>query len=326
MAKRKTLFDDRPVEISVRDRSSVLSRAQELTFIIKRDIANLNGNIANLQLLAKRPGSTSNRLQEEHQSNVVVMLQGQLANASLAFKDTLEIRTQNMKASRSRTEQFGGALASSSTSNEPANGASWSHDPCRSLSVLRSRKSVGADSPLYASNPSRSVMYDPKGKGRATDADFLALDMGAGGQATSGQIQQQGDFMQMQQMEQQDNYLQSRSTAIESIESTIAELGQIFGQLAHMVAQQGETVQRIDTDTSDIANNVAGAQSELLKYYASVSSNRALMLKIFGVIIIFFLIFVMVCVAELLTQLTHAGRSRLSCIARRPLYSRQARS
>jgi syntaxin 5 len=54
-----------------------------------------------------------------------------------------------------------------------------------------------------------------------------------------------------------------------------------------MVAQQGETVQRIDADVMDINANVSGAQRELLKYYASISSNRWLMLKIFGVLIIF---------------------------------------
>jgi syntaxin 5 len=85
----------------------------------------------------------------------------------------------------------------------------------------------------------------------------------------------------------QDDYIQSRSTAIESIESTIAELGQIFTQLAQMVAEQRETVQRIDADTVDIASNIGGAQRELLKYYASISSNRWLMLKVFGVLIVF---------------------------------------
>jgi hypothetical protein len=54
-----------------------------------------------------------------------------------------------------------------------------------------------------------------------------------------------------------------------------------------MVAEQRETVQRIDADTMDIATNVSGAQRELLKYYASISSNRWLMLKIFGVLIVF---------------------------------------
>lgn len=65
-------------------------------------------------------------------------------------------------------------------------------------------------------------------------------------------------------------------------------MGGIFQQLSQMVAQQGETVQRIDVDSSDIANNVQGAQRELLRYYTNMSGNRALMLKIFGVLIIFF--------------------------------------
>jgi len=118
---------------------------------------------------------------------------------------------------------------------------------------------------------------------------MLAMDL------TSAEEGMGGSYMQMQIMEEQQNsYIQSRSTAIESIESTIAELGQIFSQLAHMVAEQRETVQRIDADTYDIASNVSGAQRELLKYYSSISSNRWLMLKLFGVLIIFFLIFILV--------------------------------
>lgn len=112
--------------------------------------------------------------------------------------------------------------------------------------------------------------------GKAKGGEFLALDM--------GQAPQGDQYMQMQMMEGgSDTYMQQRSTAIESIESTISELGQIFGQLAHMVAEQRDTVQRIDSDVYDVADNVSGAQRELLKYYASVSSNRWLMLKIFGV-------------------------------------------
>lgn len=54
-----------------------------------------------------------------------------------------------------------------------------------------------------------------------------------------------------------------------------------------MVAEQRETVQRIDADTMDIQSNIGGAQRELSKYYASISSNRWLMMKVFGVLIIF---------------------------------------
>lgn len=54
-----------------------------------------------------------------------------------------------------------------------------------------------------------------------------------------------------------------------------------------MVAEQRETVQRIDADTLDIASNVMDGQRELLKYFGNMASNRWLMLKVFGVLIVF---------------------------------------
>lgn len=54
-----------------------------------------------------------------------------------------------------------------------------------------------------------------------------------------------------------------------------------------MVAEQRETVQRIDADTQDIAQNINMGHNELLKYWGRVSNDRWLMLKIFGVLIVF---------------------------------------
>lgn len=42
----------------------------------------------------------------------------------------------------------------------------------------------------------------------------------------------------------QDSYIQSRADTMQNIESTIVELGSIFQQLAHMVKEQEETIQR----------------------------------------------------------------------------------
>jgi len=199
------------------------------------------------------------------------LLQSKLANTSMGFKDVLEIRTQNMKESKDRTEQF--MFSTASAANQA---------PPNSLLFNQQRQD-----PMGDGSP-RS-----KGKGRAPqNGDILALNLDSAEEGTASE--NGGAFQQMQLVEQQDNYIQSRSTAIESIESTIAELGQIFTQLATMVAEQRETVQRIDADTIDIASNVSGAQRELLKYYASISSNRWLMLKVFGVLIVFFLIFILV--------------------------------
>jgi len=88
------------------------------------------------------------------------------------------------------------------------------------------------------------------------------------------------------------SYLDQRSSAIDSIESTIAELGQIYQNFTHILAGQRETVQRIDDNIMDVEMNVTGAQDYLMKYYKSISSNRWLILKILAVVLIFFFIFV----------------------------------
>lgn len=41
-----------------------------------------------------------------------------------------------------------------------------------------------------------------------------------------------------------DSYIQSRADTMQNIEATIVELGSIFQQLAHMVKEQEETIQR----------------------------------------------------------------------------------
>lgn len=79
---------------------------------------------------------------------------------------------------------------------------------------------------------------------------------------------------------------------MQSIESTIVELGGIFQQLAMMVKEQEEVVQRIDTNVEDAEMNVEAAHTELLKYFRSVTSNRWLMIKVFALLIFFFVIFV----------------------------------
>ncbi|KAF9586669.1 cis-Golgi t-SNARE syntaxin [Lunasporangiospora selenospora] len=238
LAKRKTLFDDRPVEIS--------------------DIAKINKQIAQLQTQVRDQNTSGGRQQAglaplskqaiEHNSNVVVLLQSRLAAQTSTFKDVLEVRTENMKATKDRREQF-------------------------MFSAQQQASAFSSDSPLYnLDRRATSSSSPPK--------DVLSLDL-----TTPSQLQQQQQMEQVQLQDSNNQYLESRSTAVESIESTLHELGGIFQQLAQMVSEQREMVQRIDNNTEDIESNVAGAQTELLKYYSYVSSNRWLMVKVFAVII-----------------------------------------
>ena len=59
-----------------------------------------------------------------------------------------------------------------------------------------------------------------------------------------------------------------------------------------MVAEQGELAVRIDENVNESVANVDNAQTQLLKYMNSISSNRWLIMKIFGVLISFLVFFV----------------------------------
>ena len=62
-----------------------------------------------------------------------------------------------------------------------------------------------------------------------------------------------------------------------------------------MVSEQGELAIRIDENVDDTLANVDNAQTQLLKYLDTVSSNRWLIMKIFAVLVFFmtgFIIFV----------------------------------
>ncbi|XP_037084560.1 syntaxin-5-like isoform X2 [Pollicipes pollicipes] len=237
LAKRKSIYNDRPLEI------------EELTHIIRQDMASLNKQILQLQELGRARTPAAGQHVQHFSSNVVVTLQSKLAAMSNQFKGVLERRTESLRQQRRRRQQFSGSSVSASLPPSALSG-------CHRGSVL---------------------LADEEAAARA----HAAIDMN--GAAASLQI-----FA-----EEQDAFLyESRSEAMKNIESTVVELGTIFQQLAHMVQEHGEMVQRIDANVEDTSVNVEAAHSEILKYFQSVSSNRWLMVKVFGVLITFFLVFV----------------------------------
>jgi len=238
LAKRKSLFDDKPIEI------------QELTYIIKQDITSLNKQISQLQQFVGQGDSQKSKNVQTHSHTVVISLQSKLAYMSKDFKNVLEVRTENMKQQKSRREQF-------------------------------SQGSVAESLPATAMVGNSLLNKDNSYVPHVQNSDSVALDMTAfqGNQAQS-------------MIQENDEYIKTRATAMESIEQTIVELGGIFQQLAHLVSEQEEQIKRIDMNVEDTELNVEAAHGELLKYFQSISSNRWLIIKIFFVLIVFFITFV----------------------------------
>ena len=189
------------------------------------------------------------------------MLQGKLADVGANFKEVLEVRTKNIQASRSRTENFVSSVSSKSQN---------ALDPQRS------------DSPLYNA-PGRRT---PQPGYHGGSSDLLTLEPSNPSPLGRPSIQSDQQLLVMEEAQPSNSYIQARGEAIEAIERTISELGGIFGQLAQMVSEQSEMVERIDANTEDVVDNVQGAQRELMKYWNRVSGNRWLVAKMFGVLMV----------------------------------------
>ncbi|ODV80800.1 t-SNARE [Suhomyces tanzawaensis NRRL Y-17324] len=261
LAKRKPLFDDKPVEIG------------ELTYVIKQDIFKIEQSMQNLQRFVKGDSSVQIDSQtSQFSKNVVNLLNSKMKNVSGEFKNVLEIRQKNEIMNKNRTENFLSATSNRTGNNESPN-------PTNNLSHLGENPYL-----MSAQHSQNSLPYDPD-----RDPDDVVPYSNGDYLLIPSQTQQ------MLMMEEQGSqYLQQRNRAVETIESTINEVGNLFQQLATMVSEQGEQIQRIDENVEDISLNISGAQRELLKYYAHITNNRWLFLKIFGVLIVFFFLWVLV--------------------------------
>lgn len=145
---------------------------------------------------------------------MVVLLQGKLADVGVNFKEVLEVRTKNIQASRSRTENF---VSSVSSHSQPS---------------LDAQQSA---SPLY-NTPTKSRTPQPGYQN--PNPDILNLDPSSSSALTHGPQSDQ-QLLMMEEAQPTNTYINMRGEAIDVIERTINELGSVFGQLAAMVSEQG---------------------------------------------------------------------------------------
>jgi syntaxin 5 len=150
LARSKSLFDDKPVEIN------------QLTLVIKQNLAKLDKDIQQLQSLSNKNHPTAKGKGDqvgEHEKNLAFLLRGKLASVTSSFKSTLEERSKNVAASRSRREDF---LNTVSSHSNPS-----SMNPSRT------------ESPLYQTEQQRQSKL-PYTTTQAATSDFLGLEMPTG--------------------------------------------------------------------------------------------------------------------------------------------------
>ena len=272
LAKSAGTFDDPSRDIA------------ELSAVIKQDITALNSALAELQTHASHTQETKQG--QDHSVTVVDTLKSRLMGATKSFKEVLTQRQEVVKEQNERRARYGGAGVGANRPN-----AFRRADFGKGSGGAFPRATHQADGGAGPGDASSAVArFQPPGsRGSLQGGGMLPTHHGQGGgggfatgDQTQGQLLVQG----------QDQYLSARSEALQNVERTITELGGIFQQLATMVSEQGELAVRIDENVNESVANVDNAQTQLLKYMNSISSNRWLIMKIFGVLISFLVFFV----------------------------------
>ena len=189
-----------------------------------------------------------------HSDAVLAGLKGQLLSVAQSLKGVVAKRSETVAQTAGRHQLYGGAGAM----RDLGRGASgWAVAGGASIT---SGASGGGGGDAVISMPSRA--------GGAA-APFAAV--------TQAQLSRDPELQ----------YLSARAKDVSGLESTIAELGTLFGRLASVVAEQHAGIERIDQDLEAAETDLERGQAQLQKTWESASSNRNLALRVLGVIVSF---------------------------------------
>ena len=214
---------------------------------------------------------------------MVDTLKSRLMGATRSFKEVLTTRQEVVKEQNERRARYGGTSAT--LPSAPAN-------MFRRADFRRGRSHFAAcirrTAPRVPTGNNGGTTGRFQHRGGVAQAGRAPTHSGRGGYATRGDQREVSSWSRTVRI----STSARGSEALQNVERTITELGGIFQQLATMVAEQGELAVRIDENVNESVANVDNAQTQLLKYMNSISSNRWLIMKIFGVLISFLVFFV----------------------------------
>mmetsp|Transcript_32355 Transcript_32355/g.53551 ORF Transcript_32355/g.53551 Transcript_32355/m.53551 type:complete len:347 (+) Transcript_32355:131-1171(+) len=258
-----------------------------LTYIIKGDIQSLQAKVAALKqkMQGQRPDTHQSA---KHSNSIVEQLGMRLGDAIRDFQGVLQTRSENVKLRHDRRERIldrRDEMSASSPSPGPSAGPSAGNLAAQPNSIFE------CGSPLGASTAGSIFEC---GTPFGTPQGSMASKPCDGGDAMHGDAEIVIDIPQQTQTQlvsATSTYLESRAHAVDSVQSTLVELGAIFEQLAMIISEQGAMVKRVDEETEITLTNTNAAYVELQKYMTNMRSNRGLILKVFAILCFFIVIF-----------------------------------
>lgn len=283
------------------------AQVNDLVVRIKHSIENLNSRLDQASTSIAQHKRLSQQAGQEA-SNLVEGLKTEFAQAATGFKKVLQQRTDHMKENDMLQKQVYGQSANDD-------------DPIPNMSAL-------APPPVFGGSDSNNMMFPTLDltsgllQEAGQDTSSLPRPHGVAHSGSSGGLRQRHQNMpsyagayssfqdeqqpltplelqrldeesgaQMQLIPDQD-YLQQRADAMTTVESQIVELGTIFNKLAGLVSEHRDLVQRVEDNVDDAATNIDLSMASLADTLTSLRTNRALALKVFSIIVLFIMFFI----------------------------------
>ncbi|KAH9258119.1 hypothetical protein BASA81_003682 [Batrachochytrium salamandrivorans] len=249
-------------------RLTVLARAQTLfkdsdesTILqvkVNSEMKILKTRLAELEQWLKQNDLGQGRDLKKHSEQVVKVMEFKLQDSGKQFQQVLETRKQALKQQGQRKKMFG-------------------EDPFDDMDIgVPTTSSAGA---------SRSGVLEEEEEERLLLSNSRQQDPEM--MMTSESMQ----FSPQRQLIPDAQYLRSRVDAITTVESHIAELGQVMSTLASMVSEQDHLVDRFGDNVDGIQMDIRGGFLQLEKYYDSIRGNKRLVSRLFGVVVAFLFFF-----------------------------------
>ncbi|KAG7357587.1 syntaxin [Nitzschia inconspicua] len=305
LVKQKSLFQDDTAKVN------------DLVVHIKASIENLNGRLdaAGRQIAQQKRTLGKNSQPAQEATNMVGQLQEEFGQAAAGFKTILQQRTNLLKETTDRKRDIYGAQEDVPVLNLENRPPVYNYDQPTGSTALTGFPTLDLTSGMTAGEPTGSQLPRPHGVANYETSSSMRLRHAStsdsiptfSGSASSYYGRQNStpltpwDIQRMEQESGQDqlmqlipdqDYLRERADAMEQVESNIVELGTIFNRLAVMVNEHKDMVQRVEDNVDEANSMINLSLNTLTDTLTNLQTNRALFFKVFSILVVFIISFI----------------------------------
>ena len=290
--------------------SSTSALFKKKVSLIQNDLKKLERLIANpIPTLKGGKVEVPGMHAQHHHKLILQILQNEASAQMTSIQTAIKAHSENVKLRQKRVERYGSnidVMSMAAESMGPSTGSKREvpgpRPPAFKGATPQEGRSIGNgntikkdDGPAPKNSgggnrpgASRFAMFSVDSNTSLRRRGGVALEGSGGFGASMGTAK--GGLQEQQFITPRGNQYSRLQTA-ERVEASIVQMGALFGQVANLVLQQGETISRIEDDVEAGLMDTEEGHKEMQRLLEITKGNRGIILKIFALLVFFILLF-----------------------------------